>query len=935
MLSGKKSFAAKIAFLTVGLDFVIERGYFWDALVIHTEDRQVVRFGGIAKDRSQKIKNELNLRTQSYIKRYYQTIAPDLKRAYLQASFLFNGQRYIRYPTAQQWLKTHEHLRDGVCRQDLLRYLDNEAALWAEFIRPFLDNTHHIEIINEAYIQTQLSRYRGYFDQVENNPLTDKQRKACVIDEQNNLVLAGAGTGKTSTMIGRAGYLLKSGLATTDQILMLAYANKAAKEMEQRIQQKLAINTLTVKTFHALGKRIITEVEGAVPAINKMAEDGALRAKFVDEQIKHFLLDDRYKSRVVTYFIQFAYPYKSKFAFKTLGAYNQYILENELRTLQGELVKSYEECEIANYLYRQGVAYRYEANYEVNTAGPDYKAYQPDFYLPEYAIYIEHFAVNERNETPPFMDRAKYLEGMAWKRALHETHQTRLIETYSYQKHQGVLTQVLRARLLEAGVNFRPLADDVLLTQLHQLGEISKFSELIANVLALFKAAYLSMPGLGHLAQRHEDKERMLAAAKLFEPVYDAYQQQLRMTETIDFDDMISTAIAYVEAGKYRSPYRYILVDEFQDISASRARLVKALLAQNSDNNLFCVGDDWQSIYRFAGSDVSITKDFDRHFGFTATQVLDKTFRFNNKIGELAARFVNQNPAQLEKTIHSARMVNKSAVSLIKTASETTGINAALTAIYQEQTGSSASVLILARFSFKKPDLSGLKKQFPSLNIEFMTVHAAKGKEADYVIIVGLEHGKHGFPSEKATHPLLEMLLPKAEDFKHAEERRLFYVALTRAKHHVYLLADGNKASGFIRELVDNNYDILIDEFQGKGFQKQLADTSCECCKTGYLVERKGPNGVFFGCNQYPLCSNTRKACPQCGDKLETHGDFRLCKNLSCDFVEPVCPKCGGSMMLRKGKYGSFWGCANYRQNAGFSCGHIEKHIDLKGVKRT
>lgn len=859
VFSGKKSPAIKVAFLTVGLDFIIERGYFWDALVIHTEGRQIIRFGGIAKDRSRRIQNELNSQTQTYIKGYYQAIVPDLKQAYLQASFLFNGQRYIRYPIAQQWLKTHEHLRDGVCRQDLLRYLNNEAALWAEFIRPFLDNAHHIGIINDDYIQTQLTRYQGFFDQVESNPLTDKQRKACVIDEQNNLVLAGAGTGKTSTMIGRAGYLLKSGSATTDKILMLAYANKAAKEMEERIREKLGINTLTVKTFHALGKQIITNVEGAVPAINKMAEDGALRAKFVDDQIKQFLLDDRYKSRLVTYFIRFTYPYKSKFGFKTLGAYNQYILENEMRTLQGELVKSYEECEIANYLYRQGVVYRYEANYEVNTSGPDYKAYQPDFYLPEYGIYIEHFGVNERNETPPFMDREAYLEGMVWKRALHETHQTKLIETYSYQKHQGVLTQVLRAQLLEAGVNFRPLADDVLLNQLHELGEISKFSELIANVLALFKAAYLSMPGLGNLAQRHEDKERMLAAAKLFEPVYEAYQKQLRVTHTIDFDDMISTAITYVEAGQYQSPYRYILVDEFQDISTSRARLAKALLAQNSDNSLFCVGDDWQSIYRFAGSDVSITKDFEKHFGFTATNVLDRTFRFNNKIGEVAARFVNQNPAQLEKTIHSHRIVDKSAVSLIKTDSEATGINAALTAISQRQAGS-ASVLILARFHFKKPDFSDFKRQYPLLNIQFMTVHAAKGKEADYVIILGLEHGKHGFPSEKSTHPLLEMLLPKAEDFKHAEERRLFYVALTRAKHHVYLLADGNKASSFIRELVDNKYDILTDEFQGKGFQKQLADTPCECCKTGYLVERKGPHGVFFGCNQYPLCNHTQKA---------------------------------------------------------------------------
>jgi DNA helicase-4 len=311
---------------------------------------------------------------------------------------------------------------------------------------------------------------------------------------------------------------------------------------------------------------------------------------------------------------------------------------------------------------------------------------------------------------------------------------------------------------------------------------------------------------------------------------------------------------------------------------------------------------------------------------------LDKTFRFNNKIGEVAAKFVTQNPAQLEKTIHSHRVVDKPAVSLIKTNIEATGIYAALSAISQKHIGS-ASVLILARFHFKKPDISSFKRQYSQLNIQFMTVHAAKGKEADYVIILGLEHGKHGFPSEKATHPLLEMLLPKAENFKHAEERRLFYVALTRAKHHVYLISDGNKASCFIHELARDNYEILTDEFQGSNFQQQLADTLCEECKSGYMVARKGPYSAFFGCNQYPLCNHTQNACQRCGSILEISGQFRLCKNPTCDFVEPVCPKCGGSLILRKGSYGSFWGCANYRQDAEFSCTHTDKYIDLKAAK--
>jgi DNA helicase-4 len=146
------------------------------------------------------------------------------------------------------------------------------------------------------------------------------------------------------------------------------------------------------------------------------------------------------------------------------------------------------------------------------------------------------------------------------------------------------------------------------------------------------------------------------------------------------------------------------------------------------------------------------------------------------------------------------------------------------------------------------------------------------------------------------------------------------------------LIADGNKASCFVRELVDAKYDILSDEFQGQDFQQRLADTPCELCKTGYMIERKSPYGAFFGCNRYPLCKHTQKACLRCGGSLEINGHFRVCKNAACDFVEPVCPVCAGSMMLRKGSYGSFWGCANYRQNAEFSCGHTEKHIDLKAA---
>jgi len=257
---------------------------------------------------------------------------------------LFSGQRYIRYAVAQQWLTNHQHLAEGIKRQDIQCFLPPEAQPYLQTIRPLLMQGHdYIATLNEAYVQQELSDFQRFFDQVESNPLTANQRKACVIDEQYNLVLAGAGTGKTSTMIGRAGYLIKAGIARPEKILMLAFARKAAEEMDERIQTKLGINNLTVKTFHSLGKQIITQVEGVVPAINKMAEDERLRTSFVDEQIQRLLLDELYKSRFVTYFLRFSYPYKSAFNFKSLGEYNNYLLENEIRTLQGELVKSYEK----------------------------------------------------------------------------------------------------------------------------------------------------------------------------------------------------------------------------------------------------------------------------------------------------------------------------------------------------------------------------------------------------------------------------------------------------------------------------------------------------------------------------------------------------------------------------------------------------------------
>lgn len=909
-------------------EVAIQRGVLWDSLHFPLSGGRSFLLGGIARNQSVLIRWNLHLRYEKFVCKAIENISPAIENAYHQAVARFSGLQYIRQGVARKWAQDFASISSTTSLRLFRQHAPAQVHQWVDHIKPFLEHCDlAVKQLNDAYILSQLTFYKEYFDRVEGKPLTLSQRQACIVNERNNLILAGAGTGKTSTMIGRAGYLLHSGQATAREILMLAFAKKAAEEMDERAHVCLGANELTTKTFHALGKQIIAKVEGRVPDLHPMAEDDALKTKFVDDQIQSLLLDEAYRSKLLTYFTQFLHPYKNRFSFKTEGDYHRYILDNEIRTLQGEQVKSYEECEIANYLYRQGVRYEYEAPYRINTSGPDFKPYRPDFYLPDYDIYIEHFAVDENQQTPAFINRQKYLEGMAWKRNLHAQHQTRLIETYSYQKRQGTLIPLLEDQLIKAGVNFAPTPDSLLLDKLKSLGLVTKFSALIASVLALFKAAGISIQHYAEQARLHEDQERMRAAVELFEPIYDAYEKALRDAGCIDFDDMLLRSIAYVERGRYQSPYLHIMVDEFQDISATRARLVKALLAQHPEGSLFCVGDDWQSIYRFTGSDVSITKNFEQHFGDTAMHVLDMTFRFNNKVGEVASQFIGKNPDQIEKNIRSFTQVEQASIALLKTSQPDIAIEAALSDITLKSPGK-ATVLILARYRFLRPNLSGFKPKFPRLDIQFMSIHESKGKEADYVIVIGLEQGANGFPSEKISHPLIELLLPKTENYAYAEERRLFYVALTRARHYVYLVTDGDKASCFARELVKERYDIAQNPFLGEGFQTELADVPCEKCKSGFLVHKSSQSKVFYACNQYPLCTHTQAGCPRCGNALVLRDRFRICKSEGCKYREPVCPACAGSLILRNGPHGKFWGCSNYRKDSSFSCGHKEKWID-------
>ncbi|EHH1077591.1 UvrD-helicase domain-containing protein [Vibrio parahaemolyticus] len=802
-----------------------------------------------------------------------------------------------------------------------------------------LTHIHHwtpsdIATLRQRYVEKQLVEYQVFFDTVESNPLTPKQRMACVTDNDNNLLLAGAGTGKTSVMIGRSGYLVKSAQARPEDILLLAYGRIAAREMDERIRDKLGFDEIRASTFHSLGVKIISTVEGRAPSLSKLEGSPRAKAQWMNDEIESLMRNNRYRKALLEYFSAYYYVDKSPWAFESQGAYLKYLRDNDIRSMKGEAVKSYGEMVVANWLYRQGIHYEYEAKYRFDVATLEYRQYEPDFYLPEYDIYIEYYGIDEHGDTVPYVDRERYHKSIQWKRQTHKKYGTGYVEVFYSQHKKGQLENALEDALMRCGVDMTPVADEVLLDGLEKNGQVTELARLLGKLVDMFKAACLDEEGVHRIIKDSIDPKQMKKALELLMPLYHRYETYLKARQEIDFNDMIGKAVEYVETGRFQSPWKYLLVDEFQDISEPRARLVKALRDSSPNTSLFCVGDDWQAIYRFSGADVRLTTEFSSYFGATSETTLDLTFRFNQSIGDVATRFVTQNPVQLKKDIHSFVKTTHPAVSILRQSVQEQGLSSldkALSAISRlvanSKTPNKNKVYLLARYWHQLPDLHALrtlKHRYPTLHIENQSFHASKGKEAEYVIVMGLTTGKHGFPSEKQIPPLVNALLPQGEAFQYAEERRLFYVALTRAKHKVYLLADMTDVSEFVLELMKDCYSVNLGEFDTSRLQQETEKMMCHQCGVGVMHPKAGQYGHFFSCSLYPRCRSKETPCTTCGSPMTRSfkTGYQVCINTECSEERPICKQCGSEMKMRHSQFGAFWGCSSYRKGMKGSCSY-------------
>ncbi|GAB3135641.1 UvrD-helicase domain-containing protein [Marisediminicola antarctica] len=745
---------------------------------------------------------------------------------------------------------------------DILEALDLWSADLAAYVAQW----------NERFLAREIQVNRRFFDSVERSPLTVEQARAVVCFDNRVQLIASAGSGKTSTMIAKAGYAVRRGIVPAEQILMLAFNSRAAAELRGRVTERLsplglASDKIVAQTFHSFGLAVIGQATGRKPSVAPWVEqtggDTEKLARIVDVLRD---ADRGFRTEWDLFRLVFG---------RDLPEFGQEEADPDgwdganrregFRTLGGQVVRSQGERLIADWLFYNGVDYIYEGRYEVDTVDASHSQYQPDFFYPTISVYHEHFAL-DRNGRPP-EEFEGYLEGVIWKRATHAENGTTLIETTMADLWEGDAFGYLTDQLTSRGISLDPNPDRP------TVGQPPIESE---RLIATFRS--FMVHAKGNQLSDEQLLERVRAGSsdrfrfrhemflRLYCAIRQEWERELTRHDCIDFEDMLNLAADHVESGRWRSPFRLVMVDEMQDASYARARLARALV-NRPGRYLFAVGDDWQSINRFAGADLSVMTGFEDWFGPGEVLRLERTFRCPQSICDVSSRFIAKNPLQLRKRVVSSTTEYRSSVRAIAAASDNDvpGVISKHLADLNDRIAAGAtppgrggrvSVFILGRYRHQEgfmPPSSALRK-WTHLDVRFSTIHAAKGLEADYVIIPGLTRDKSAFPSRTADDPVLRLAMPTGEPFPHAEERRLFYVALTRARRSVTLVTVRHRESKFLVELVKEQGIRMT--LAGGGASRVI---HCAGCADGLMVPRSGAYGRFYGCSNFPKCKQTMK----------------------------------------------------------------------------
>lgn len=692
-----------------------------------------------------------------------------------------------------------------------------------KFISDFGAINRLVKQHNEGIITFLLDTHKEFFDHCLKYPLDKQQRRSIVSEEENCLVVSSAGSGKTSSIVGKVKYLTEIKKINPQNILLISYTNKAAAELTER----MGIAGLRGYTFHKLALDIIGQTTGQKPSIYENTD-----ALFV--KIYHELLNDKkFKKSVIEYFIDYQTPEKEWEKRKNerrqqLSEQKEVRLKATFPDMDGKTVyvRSEQEQKICFALSSLSVKFRYEEPYEHPLVDEMHSQYKPDFSIyfeqggETKRIYLEHFGVDEHGLVPIWFakDRGityeeanqKYNDGITWKKAAHEKFGTKLLTTSSADFHYSDIREKLKTLLEKADVSIQEKTDAELYDMV--LPPNSKhekaFIRLVVTFVTLIKSSCKSVDEVLRQTKNAGDERSTFIIKNIFQPVYKRYIEELANINQIDFTDAILQATDICRSS-HPVKYDYIIVDEFQDISVDRYNFLKVLREGNPPAKLYCVGDDWQSIYRFSGSDMALFNQFSDYFGQTEINKIETTYRFGEPLVSLSSQFIQRNEAQIKKNIHPFNPQVKTELQFCdyERRDYCNVIGQLVASIPLDK-----SVFLLGRYSFDDYYLSFMYKSVKEGNrffyiigdrkIEFLTVHKSKGLEADYVIILQCNKDTYGLPSLVSDDPVLNYVLTKSDQYPYGEERRLFYVAITRAKVKTYILYDRRFPSVFVDEFL-------------------------------------------------------------------------------------------------------------------------------------
>lgn len=853
----------------------VQRGPVWSSLSIATEDGDL-RLGGLAaapareleavwaasahahqQDRQLGDANNALARIRDWLDQvdHAQELADAQQRWFTleQQQALLDARPRLTLDGDALWaifddptLRPQLHGAPAAIEDDLQRWTEDWEAQWASR--------------NEAHFQQERSAVAPLLAQVERRPLSEEQTRAVLSFESRMLLVAAAGSGKTSTMVAKAAYAVQRGLMAPDQIVMLAFNKEAATELQQRTAAAferlgLPAGEVDACTFHALGRQIIGKVTGRMPEVPSWAVDAAQGF----DQLADII--DRLKDRSLHFRTQwdmfrlvFARDLPPQGEATPADGWdsdgNRYV-----RTLRGERVGNIEECVIADWLFYNGVDYTYEPHPVLDTGTDTWQPGCADFFYPGTTLYHVHHADGSSDSTP-----------------LHARSRDAVqLRTTAAQLRNGDLFDALAEAITAHGLELDPNPDRELPAEGAKPMPDSDLIGLLRTFISHAKSNGLAPADLAErLRDLPEDrfKHRYRLFLELATPILHAWDDALTAENAIDFEDMLNQAAEYLEQGRYQAPYLLVMADEFQDASRARARLCKALV-QAPGRHLFAVGDDWQSINRFAGADVSVMTGFTETFGPSQVLQLSQTFRCPQALCDASSRFIAKNPAQIAKQVRSATPAQGPVLQAFQVASR----DRLQDAIYQYlqrlqqqlQSGTIApgrdgrlSVFVLGRYNADRAYLPAhwAQRFGAQLELSFLTAHRAKGAEADIVILPSML--ERSFPSARADDPVLGLAMPHADTYPLSEERRLFYVALTRARRSVAMFTVQGKRSPFLNELVHDGA-VEITATTGEPIREQ----ACPVCDGGVIVQRSGPYGEFASCSGFPRCQyKPRQAAP-------------------------------------------------------------------------